>query len=59
MTALPGRAPRGARGLKYYVAGSVCTRLRRAPRGARGLKCGTVACTMFCGRVAPLAGRVD
>ena len=34
-----GRAPQGARGLKYFVGvrGDACL-LRRAPQGARGLK---------------------
>ena len=33
-----GRAPQGARGLKFDVMGTSDTKTRRAPQGARGLK---------------------
>ncbi len=40
---LPGRAPHGARGLKYTPKGDkIVYVLGRAPHGARGLKCGTM-----------------
>ena len=34
-----GRAPRGARGLKWLNTGHGNIYVSRAPRGARGLKC--------------------
>ena len=43
-----GRAPRGARGLKFQLFRLFSGLLRRAPRGARGLKSGA-------GRDAPTA----
>ena len=38
MADILGRAPHGARGLKYQRQGSGRRRPRRAPHGARGLK---------------------
>ena len=35
---LQGRAPQGARGLKFWATVAISCRIRRAPQGARGLK---------------------
>ena len=55
-----GRAPRGARGLKFVSVAHIKLGLkRRAPRGARGLKYYHCHRSAVWRLVAPLAGRVD
>ena len=57
---IPGRAPRGARGLKFLALVAVLrAELSRAPRGARGLKSNVKKGQTPSVAVAPLAGRVD
>ena len=54
-----GRAPYGARGLKYNFS-CLCAALpRRAPYGARGLKFLPIVAGVQIGPVAPRMGRVD
>ena len=55
-----GRAPRGARGLKFSAqSGKSSGSARRAPHGARGLKFLINALILLGLLVAPRMGRVD
>ena len=54
-----GRAPHGARGLKFCLAGGNEPLVRRAPHGARGLKCSVLCLRAALPQVAPRTGRVD
>ena len=54
-----GRAPQGARGLKYlYHLTLIIAYYRRAPQGARGLKCSLERGIERLVAVAPRKGRV-
>ena len=54
-----GRAPQGARGLKYNMPSQMEHSPKgRAPQGARGLKCTRSACSDTSIFVAPRKGRV-
>ena len=54
-----GRAPQGARGLKWNVkVGAAILCRRRAPQGARGLKSTDEAILAVVQKVAPRKGRV-
>ena len=55
----PGRAPYGARGLKYLLVVPVAAVERRAPYGARGLKWLYQGVNSLGFAVAPRMGRVD
>ena len=54
-----GRAPRGARGLKWLRRDNLREYRGRAPRGARGLKCLHDLRLVDGVLVVPLAGHVD
>ena len=54
-----GRAPYGARGLKFYSIGGWKTRISRAPYGARGLKCVSMDEYFGIEKVVPRTGHVD
>ena len=58
LAALRGRAPQGARGLKYHSAHAVSYPAGRAPQGARGLKCSGRRTGVERLEVAPRKGRV-
>ena len=56
---LLGRAPHGARGLKWKPKETKKTKAGRAPHGARGLKYLLPSHSPNSSRVAPRMGRVD